>query len=168
MKSTPDDFALSSYNPSFSPSRSVTKHRPSTASPPPSLSPLTLFPVPFLSGSPHSESTQAYTHHLSLPFLLSNTSLSPHRLYRPSNVFYAALSCSTLTDPPLLPPLSSCRLSRGGEGGSCFGLLMSGPSPWLHLSPSHSLLPHGGVTGYSFFHTRHPSRLWNFAHENIL
>lgn len=144
-------------------SPSVTKNLPFNPHP------LTLPLRPLLSDYLHSENIQAYTHRLSLPsrppppFPLANNSFSP--AYRPSNVL-----CSTLTDPPVFPVSISLSLPCcAGEGGSCFGLLMSNPSLmlWLYCSSSHAPLPHGRVISLNLFHTCHPSGLCGFAHENL-
>lgn len=120
-------------------------------------SPLTLFPVPcslalWLSSLGRHASTHSPP--FSLPFPLFNLPVPPSLFASkdPEMSQNDTLSCSTPTYRPSSLPLShSIRLLllslHGGEGGSCFGLLMSGPSPflWLHFNPSRSPLPHGGV-----------------------
>lgn len=145
LKCTRVDFSHFRFS-SFSPPRSVTKHRPFTLLP----SPLTLFPV-LCSLALLTLKACKHTLTTSCPFPLSTCQyLCLSRLYRPSNVSFGTPSCSTLTDLPVFPSHSIGLLSlylHGGEGGSCFGLLMSDPSPFLGLyfQPSRSLISHGGL-----------------------
>lgn len=110
---------LSTYNPSFSPPRSFTTHRPSTA-------PASLYVLSF-------SNMQACVQ--TLCSSLKSCELLPHA-NRPSSLSFAW----ELHQLPLVV------FPWGGEreGGNCLRLLFSGPSPF-HLAWLRSLHPHRGV-----------------------